>query len=77
MQRYEEFFNSPPFYAYLTLTLTHFVLRLGFFLLITNRRPLRRTILQSGVRFFNDALVFILIRIVYLYLNTIRPFVRS
>ena len=26
MQRYEEFFNSPPFYAFLTLTLTHFIL---------------------------------------------------
>ena len=28
---------------------------------MTNRRPLRRTILQSGVRFFKDALVFILL----------------
>ncbi|EEX71886.1 hypothetical protein GCWU000325_01424 [Alloprevotella tannerae ATCC 51259] len=34
-------------------------MNLGFFLLITKRRPLRRTILQSGVRFFKDALVFI------------------
>ena len=30
MQSYEEFFNSPQFYAYLTLTLTHFVLRVLF-----------------------------------------------
>ncbi len=50
-------------------------LYLGFFLLITKRRPLRRTILQSGVRFFNDALVFIIRN--YLYLNTILPLVRS
>lgn len=35
------------------------ILYLGFFLLITNRRPLRLTITQSGVRFFKDALVFI------------------
>ena len=35
MQRYEEFFNSPPFYAYLTLTLTHFVLRV---LLVDNEQ---------------------------------------
>jgi hypothetical protein len=33
--------------------------------------------LQSGVRFFNDALVFIIVPIVYLYLNTILPFVKS
>jgi len=34
--------------------------------------------LQSGVRFFNDALVFILFGLLnYLYLNTIRPLVRS
>ena len=26
MQMYEEFFNPPPFYAFLTLTLTHFIL---------------------------------------------------
>jgi hypothetical protein len=32
--------------------------------------------LQSGVRFFNDALVFISLK-VYLYLNTILPLVRS
>ena len=35
MQRYEEFFNSPPFYAYLTLTLTHFELRV---LLVDNEQ---------------------------------------
>ena len=70
MQRYEEFFNSPPFYAFLTLTLTHFVLRV---LLVDNE--------QAALTTYDFAvwgtLVFILIRIVYLYLNTIRPFVRS
>jgi len=35
MQSYEEFFNSPQFYAYLTLTLTHFVLRV---LLVDNEQ---------------------------------------
>ena len=34
-------------------------LNLGFFLQITYKRPLRRTILQSADRFFKDALVFI------------------
>ena len=37
---------------------------------------LRRTILQSGVRFFNDALVFISLNC-YLYLKTILPLVKS
>ena len=35
------------------------ILYLGFFLLITYRRPLRRTIFESGVRFLTEALTFI------------------
>ena len=35
MQRYKDFLKSPPFYAYLTLTLTHFVLRV---LLVDNEQ---------------------------------------
>jgi hypothetical protein len=34
-------------------------LNLGFFLLMMYNRPFLLTILQSGVRFFNDALTFI------------------
>ena len=35
MQRYEDFAKPPPFYAYLTLALTHFVLRV---LLVDNEQ---------------------------------------
>jgi hypothetical protein len=35
-------------------------LNLGFFLLMTYKRPFRLTILHSGDRFFTDALIFIL-----------------
>ncbi len=35
-------------------------LKRGFFLLITKSTPLRRTILQSMLRFFIDALTFII-----------------
>ena len=35
MQRYEDFAKPPPFYAYLTLTLTHLVLRV---LLVDNEQ---------------------------------------
>lgn len=51
-------------------------LYLGFFLLMTYNRPFLRTILQSGVLFFIDALTFIL-TLFYLYLNVILPFVKS
>jgi hypothetical protein len=41
-------------------------LNLGFFLLMTYNRPFLLTILQSGVRFFNDALTFILLAYFYI-----------
>jgi hypothetical protein len=43
---------------------------------MTYSLPLRLMILQSALRFFMDALTFISLSI-YLYLNTILPFVKS
>lgn len=68
-----------------------FCLKRGFFLLITYKRPFLRTILHSALRFFIEALTFILFDfnrflfsvrispgpIYYLYLKMILPLVRS
>ncbi len=54
-------------------------LKRGFFLLITNKTPLRLTILQSTLLFLIDALTFMLLRLKggafkdYLYLKIILP----
>ena len=53
------------------------ILNFGFFLQITYRRPLRRTILQSSLRFLMDVLTFIVFIFFYLYLKEILPFVKS
>ena len=54
-------------------------MNLGFFLLITYKRPLRRTILQSSLRFFKDALVFIMVAFLFVSENdsTLREVVRT